>query len=292
MRYDVFISFKKSTASKSLTPESIVAEKVYKLLRERRISVFYSEESLAECGAGQFTRTIEKALDDSKILILVGSCRENIESTWVEAEWDSFLNDIRSGHKTGELFILNCGGMNPSDLPLFLRRQQMFKETEVERLVQFVQNALPKSSTLNDLVACSLHCYRPEVNEDKIYLWTVHPSNNGSGFIVTAFWGKRNAKRLNSQVKKTHLGSQQAASDFVQSEIPKKLTELAGYKIKRLAKLLTPEAEALLCTTLGLDTPPKKRQSKSRGTLKNQTKLKTSSIKKASKTPRPGAKTK
>ncbi len=82
MGYDVFISFKKTTASKSLTPESIVAEKVYKLLRERRISVFYSEESLAECDTGQFTRTIEKALDDSKILILVGSCSENIESTW------------------------------------------------------------------------------------------------------------------------------------------------------------------------------------------------------------------
>jgi hypothetical protein len=292
MGYDVFISFKKSTASKSLTPESIIAEKVYKLLRERRISVFYSEESLAECGAGQFTRTIEKALDDSKILILVGSCRENIESTWVEAEWDSFLNDIRSGHKTGELFILNCGGMKPSDLPLFLRRQQMFKETELERLVQFVQNALPKSVTLNDLVACSLHCYRPEVNEDKIYLWTIHPGANGSGFIVTALWGSRNAKRLNSQVKKTHLASPQAASDFVQSEIPKKLTKSAGYKIKPLAKLLTPEAQALLCATLGLDTPPKKRESKSKGTLKNQAKLKTSSIKKGSKTPRPGAKTK
>jgi hypothetical protein len=168
----------------------------------------------------------------------------------------------------------------------------MFKETELERLVQFVQNALPKSVTLNDLVACSLHCYRPEVNEDKIYLWTIHPGANGSGFIVTALWGSRNAKRLNSQVKKTHLASPQAASDFVQSEIPKKLTKSAGYKIKPLAKLLTPEAQALLCATLGLDTPPKKRGSKSKGTLKNQAKLKTSSIKKGSKTPRPGVKRK
>ena len=37
MRYDVFISFKKSTDSKSLTPEAIVAEKVYKLLPEKKI---------------------------------------------------------------------------------------------------------------------------------------------------------------------------------------------------------------------------------------------------------------
>ena len=202
MRYDVFISFKKSTDSKSLTPEAIVADKVYKLLRERKISVFYSEESLTECGVGQYSRTIEKALDESQILILVGSCKENIESQWVEAEWDSFLNDIRSGNKNGELLILNCGEMKPADFPLFLRRQQMFKESELERLVQFVQNALPKSSTLNDLVACSLHCFRPEKNEDKIYLWTVHPDANGDRFILTAFWGARTAKRLNSQVKK------------------------------------------------------------------------------------------
>lgn len=270
MRYDVFISFKKTTASKGLTPEAIVAEKLYRLLREKRISVFYSEKSLAECGAGQFTRTIEKALDDSKILILVGSCRENIESQWVEAEWDSFLNDIRSGHKTGELFILNCGEMNSSDLPLFLRRQQMFKESEVEKLVQFVENALPKSPTLKDLVVCSLHCYRPERNEDKVYLWTVHAGVNGSGFIVTAFWGARNAKRLNSQVKKTHFANHQEASNFVQSEIPKKLTNSAGYKIKSLSRLLTPEAQSLLCATLGLDASPKKLRKKSKSSPKNR----------------------
>lgn len=292
MRYDVFISFKKSTASTSLTPEAIVAEKVYKLLRERKVSVFYSEESLAKCGVGQYSRTIEKALDESKILILVGSCKENIESQWVEAEWDSFLNDIRSGNKNGELFILNCGEMKPADFPLFLRRQQMFKESELERLVQFVQNALPGSSTLSDLVVCSLHCFRPEKNEDKIYLWTVHPDANGDRFIVTAFWGARTAKRLNSQVKKAHFCSSQAARDFVKSEMKPKLTEKAGYKIKALSRIITREAKSLLCVTLGIDMPNTSQKAKPKDSRKNEALPKTSKVEKASKIPKPDAKKK
>lgn len=290
MRYDVFISFKKSTASTSLTPEAIVAEKVYKLLRERKISVFYSEESLAKCGVGQYGRTIEKALDESKILILVGSCKENIESQWVEAEWDSFLNDIRSGNKNGELFILNCGEMKPADFPLFLRRQQMFKESELERLVQFVQNALPGSSTLSDLVVCSLHCFRPEKNEDKIYLWTVHPDANGDRFIVTAFWGARTAKRLNSQVKKAHFSSSQAARDFVKSEMRPKLTEKAGYKIKALSRIITREAKSLLCVTLGIDMPNTSQKAKPKDSRKNEALPKTSKVEELSKIPKPDAK--
>jgi hypothetical protein len=145
MSYQVFISFKKSHQSKTLTPDAVVAEKLYKLFRDNKVGTFYSEESLAECGAGQFSRAIEKALDEAKVLVLVGSCRENIESRWVEAEWDSFLNDVRSGHKEGHLFIVNCGTMKPSELPLFLRRQQMFREDELSRLLQFVLNALPDS---------------------------------------------------------------------------------------------------------------------------------------------------
>lgn len=289
MKYDVFISFKKSTANKELTPEALVAEKVYKLLREKRIRVFYSEVSLAECGAGQFTKNIEKALDESQILILLGSCKENIKSQWVEAEWDSFLNEIRSGNKTGELFIVNCGEMKPADFPLFLRMQQMFKESELERLVQFVQNALPKSPSLKDLVVRSLHCYRPEKNEDKIYLWTVHPDANGDRFIVTAFWGARTAKRLNSQVKKAHFVSSQAARDFVESEMRPQLTESAGYRIKPFRKLITREAESLLCVAFGLDVPSLKQRSQLK-TPPKTAKATTSKLNKVSKSSKPDAK--
>lgn len=262
MSYQVFISFKKSNHSKALTPDAVVAEKLYKLFRDNNIETFYSEESLAECGAGQFSRAIEKALDEAKVLILVGSCRENIESRWVEAEWDSFLNDVRSGHKEGHLFIVNCGTMKPSELPLFLRRQQMFREDESSRLLQFVLNALPDSPTLADVIRGSLHCFRPERNQDKIYLWTAHKSPQGSGIMVTAHWGPRNAKRLTGMVKKTALANEDEVTAFVNSEKRQKMKE--GYLPKAYSKLLTTEARSLLCTALGLNVAKKRPQTKKR----------------------------
>lgn len=264
MSYKVFISFKKSHQSKTLTPDALVAATLYKLLRDNNIETFYSEESLAECGAGQFSRAIEKALDEAKVLVLVGSCRENIESRWVEAEWDSFLNDVRSGHKEGHLFIVNCGAMKPSELPLFLRRQQMFREDELSRLLQFVVNALPGSPTLDDVIRGSLHCFRPEKNEDKIYFWTAHKSPQGSGIMVTAHWGPRNAKRLNSQVKKTDLVDEDEVAAFVNSEKRQKMKPSEGYRPKAHSKLLTAEARSLLCAALGLNVAQKRPQSKKR----------------------------
>jgi len=257
MGYDVFISFKKSaSAGKGTTVESSVAGDLYKVLRSKSINAFYSEESLAECGAGQFSRAIEKALEEARVFVLVGSCRENIESRYVEAEWDSFLNDVRSGHKDGHLFILNCGKMKPSELPLFLRRQQMFPESELPRLVQFIESALPSPATLDDLIHSSLHCLRPEKNEDKIYLWTAHRGPQNSGFIVTAHWGPRLAKRLNSQIKGTGLGDEQAVSSLVESEKRQKLKD--GYKVKSHSRLLTAEAKAFLCAALGVEAPKTK----------------------------------
>ncbi len=264
MSYQVFISFKKSDQSKALTPDAVVAEKLYKLLRDNNVETFYSEESLAECGAGQFSRTIEKALDEAKVLVLVGSCRENIESRWVEAEWDSFLNDVRSGHKEGQLFIVNCGTMKPSELPLFLRRQQMFREDELSRLLQFVLNALPDSPTLDDVIRGSLHCFRPEKNEDKIYLWTAHKNPQGSGIMVTAHWGPRSAKRLNSQVKKTDLTNEDEVKAFVDAEKRQKMKPSAGYRPKAYSRLLTAEARSLLCAALGLSVAQKRTQTKKR----------------------------
>lgn len=262
MSYQVFISFKKSHQSKTLTPDAVVAEKIYKLLRGNSVKTFYSEESLAECGAGQFSRAIENALDEAKVLVLVGSCREHIESRWVEAEWDSFLNDVRSGHKEGHLFIVNCGTMKPSELPLFLRRQQMFREDELPRLLQFVLNAIPESPTLDDVIRGSLHCFRPEKNEDKIYLWTAHKSPQGSGIMVTAHWGPRNAKRLNSQVKKTDLADEDEVTAFVNSEKRQKMKPSEGYRPKAHSKLLTADARSLLCAALGLNVAHKGPQSK------------------------------
>ena len=259
MKYDVFISFKNSGKNGQATPDAAAARRVHAALKERGMSVFFSEESLAEKGQGHFGKSIESALDSARVLILVASCREHIESRWVETEWDSFLQDVRSGNKEGELFIFNCGDLKPTDLPLFLRRQQMFPESGLEKLITFVSNAMSPVPTLNDLIELSLHCYRPEKNEDKVYVVTVQQGASAATRNVAAHWGARSAKRLSSQVKAINV-SADAAREEVEKAKQEKLR--GGYGPASHVNLLTSEAWSFLSASLGLiEAPPREKPS-------------------------------
>ncbi len=255
MKYDVFISFKNSGKDGLPTPDYTHARAVYEALMAIGLKVFFSEASLAEAGQGNFSRSIETALESARILILVASCRERIESRWVEAEWDSFLQDLRSGNKQGELFILSCGNLSPADLPLFLPRQQMFPADGLDKLVKFVGNAMPRRSSLRDFIRGSLHCFHPEKDEDKVYLLTVHPGSNADTYHVTAYWGARTAKRLNSQMKVRDISAGRAQLE-VEKEMKEKLRY--GYVEKPFARILTPEARSLMSASLGLHEAPRK----------------------------------
>ena len=267
MSYDVFISFKNSGKDGKPTPDASAARGVYNALKSAGLKVFFSEESLAEVGKGQFGKSIETALESARVLILVASCREHIESPWVETEWDSFLQTVRSGHKQGELFIFNCGDLKPADLPLFLRRQQMFAQNSMEKLLQFVASAVPTLPTLGDFIQVALHCLRPEKNEDKVYLVTVHPGTTVSTCHVTAHWGARSAKRLSSQMKAINV-SKAAAATEVEKAKQEKLR--GGYLPAAYAKLLTDEARSHLSASLGLFEAEQAPKAK----IKNQSKEK------------------
>ena len=275
MSYDVFISFKNSGKDGNATPDATAARGVYDALKSAGMKVFFSEESLAEVGKGQFGKSIETALESARVLILVASCREHIESPWVETEWDSFLQTVRSGHKQGELFIFNCGDLKPSDLPLFLRRQQMFTKNSMEKLLQFVASAVPALPTLGDFIQVALHCLRPEKNEDKVYLVTVHPGNSASTCHVTAHWGARSAKRLSSQMKAINV-SKELATTEVEKAKQEKLR--GGYLPAAYAKLLTDEARSHLSASLGLfeveQAPKAKAKAKAKAKGKSQPKVK------------------
>ena len=258
MAYDVFISFKNSGKDGLPTPDAVAARKVYEALKGQNIKTFFSEESLAEEGRGHFSKSIEVALEASRVLILVASCREHIESQWVEAEWDSFSQDVRSGNKQGELFIYNCGDLKPNNLPLFLRRQQMFQEQGLEKMIKFVSSAIPSIPTLDNHIHLALHCFHPEKNEDKVYLITVQKGTNADTYNVTAHWGARSSKRLSSQIKAVNVTDEKAKAEIEKARLEK---VRGGYAAAAHAKLLTDDARSFLSASLGLtDVPAMKPQ--------------------------------
>ncbi|MDR1704822.1 MAG: TIR domain-containing protein [Clostridiales bacterium] len=144
MAYDVFISFKNSGDNGKPTKESITAKRLYDYLSGRGLRVFYSNVELEFTGKAQYAKVIDEALDSSRFLIAVGSSHDHLNSQWVRYEWESFLNDIRSGVKPdAEVFVV-CDGVRINDLPRALRQQQAFDASEsgsFERLYNFIKNA-------------------------------------------------------------------------------------------------------------------------------------------------------
>jgi len=84
--YDAFISFKHSGRGGRLTPDANAARAVYDALTAAGVRTFFSPESLKHHGQGRFTRSIEAALESATFLVLVASCREHINSRWVETK--------------------------------------------------------------------------------------------------------------------------------------------------------------------------------------------------------------
>ena len=271
MTYDVFISFKNSGKNGKPTPDAAAARKVHDALKAKGIKTFFSEESLAEKGQGHFGKSIESALDAARVLVLVASCREHIESKWVETEWDSFLQDVRSGNKEGQLFIFNCGDLKPAELPLFLRRQQMFPESGLDKMLTFIGNAMSPLPTLNDMIELSLHCFRPEKNEDKVYLVTVQQGTSASTRNVTAHWGARSSKRLSSQLKAINVTVEAALEEV---EKAKQEKHRGGYAPASHVNLLTSEAWSFLTASMGLAEAPAREKKSTQAAKKGAAKAK------------------
>ena len=141
--YDVFISFKESDEDKSKTEDYFIAKRLYEFLSEKGLSVFFSPVTLESLGKAQYSKVIDDALDTVETLIVVGCSKEHLESKWVRYEWDSFLNDIRSGTKPyAEVFVL-YSDMSLGDLPRALRQQQAFNTKEssaFDKLFSFLSN--------------------------------------------------------------------------------------------------------------------------------------------------------
>ncbi|WP_300699250.1 hypothetical protein [Bacteroides sp.] len=142
--YDIFISFKRTEVGGGDTEDFQMAKDLYTYLDQKGLKVFFSDESFRKLGTAEYKNKIDTILDVVKVLIVVGTSRENLESSWVRYEWDSFCSDILDGLKPdGKLYsYIDCIG--PHDLPRALRKYQSFakKNTSLAQVYQYICNAL------------------------------------------------------------------------------------------------------------------------------------------------------
>ena len=145
MEHKVFISFKHHDEAGNETPETRIAEEIYKHLMQMNIPAFFSNRSLLDFGESAYKDAIEKALDQAKVLIVIGSCAQNITSRWVKYEWSSFHEDILAGDKPNGAIIPYLHSSIPrKERPLALRNLETFSYdlNQEDNLITFVQNVL------------------------------------------------------------------------------------------------------------------------------------------------------
>lgn len=139
-KFKVFISFK--------SEDEQVAHWLYEFLQVKGIKTFCSGKTIRLLGESDYARAIDFALDESSILVIIATNKAHFNSEWVEYEWNSFNNEIRSGYKPhGQIFTFTHN-LSPRDMPYALRSRQNvpYSSTSVkdsfDNLYQFIHHAL------------------------------------------------------------------------------------------------------------------------------------------------------
>jgi hypothetical protein len=182
---DIFISFKHLDSKGNKTRDSLIAEELFHYLRRSGLKVFFSNLSLETLGRSQFRQMIDNALDHSKILIVVGTTKGNIESKWVRYEWESFDTDILSGvNETGEIFSY-LSNITPRELPRPMRNRQSVSHDQegMSKLKHLLISALnPDKSTFEAVKNVSSNSGKPTIDEYTDL--SLHAEAAFSGYLI------------------------------------------------------------------------------------------------------------
>lgn len=106
-----------------------MAQELRQRLTDHGLRVFLSEEHVTEAGDSRFSRVIDDALEHARHLVVVASSRAHLDSPWVCREWETFLNELASGRKQGNVVTVLVEPMTVGDLPIALRRFQAVAAT-------------------------------------------------------------------------------------------------------------------------------------------------------------------
>ena len=126
---DVFISHKSQDYS--------YAKAAYDELTGMGRKVFLSEISLPAMADTDYTASIDYALDKTKGMVLIAKSIDTFNSGWVNYEWSSFLNEKRSGRKSGNLITIVSDEQSILKLPYALRQYETITFDHISKLSNY-----------------------------------------------------------------------------------------------------------------------------------------------------------
>ena len=153
MKYQVFISFK-NTDNNEYTCDKKIAEELYRYLSEKGINTFYSNITLLDFGESAYKDVIDDALDEIRVMVVIGSKTDYLSSKWCKYEWHTYQQNILSNIVNGSI-ITYLGDMSLSEVPTGLRHYQSFNinKASIQTVGEFVVRAIDSQSKTEEKYA-------------------------------------------------------------------------------------------------------------------------------------------
>ena len=148
--YDVFICFKKTQLNSDfVAPDYDVANEIYNELSDK-YKIFYSEKSLRNVRVRDFEPNIYYGLYTAKVMLLICSKREFLESHWMKNEWKRFMElnkDRDSDYKS--IIPIFIDNFKEENLPDELAHKQALKYgisliADIDKTLQKIINPIDK----------------------------------------------------------------------------------------------------------------------------------------------------
>ena len=144
---EVFICYIENDTFGRRTKDSVVAQDIYNNLQSSKIETFFKRISAAELTGTIFNKIIEEAFDKSKIILIVGTGKENFESILSEY----------AGKLTDKTVIPVYSDMNGNDLPESLSSLQAVNYENIGAVKDIVKKVLSilgreKELNVSDLI--------------------------------------------------------------------------------------------------------------------------------------------
>ena len=139
--FDVFICYKETDHNGRRTTDSVLANDLYHQLTQEGFKVFFSRITLEDKLGTAYEPYIFAALNSAKVMVVLGTKPEHINSVWVKNEWSRYLSLVKqSGGK--KVLIPAYKDMDPYDLPdefSHLQAQDMSKLGFMQDLVRGIK---------------------------------------------------------------------------------------------------------------------------------------------------------
>lgn len=145
--YDVFISYKETDEFGDRTKDSMLAQEIYDALTKDGYRVFLSRVTLSNVIGKEYEPYIYSALYTAKLMLLVTTEEEHVNSIWVKNEWSRFVD--RRKTDSSKNFIPCYRDRDPYDLPKELRNLQGLDRSKlgfIQDLTRGVEKILGKKN--------------------------------------------------------------------------------------------------------------------------------------------------